>query len=144
MNSVVPFPKPDPKPDAANDDFGQLIQLYLDTRDAKSAIERKHKEHLKQYSEVMKKIEAKLFEHLQSHNMQSLSSEVGTAYISHKRSATISDGEAFRGFVIENRAWDMLDWKANVTAVGEFLTEHEVLPPGINFRTEQSLNIMKK
>lgn len=144
MNEVVPFPRPDPKPAPANDDFGQLIQLYLDTRDAKAEVERKHKEHVKQYSEVMKKIEAKLFEHLQAHNMQSLSSDVGTAYISHKRYATISDGVAFKNFVIENRAWDMLDWKANVTSVGDFLTEHEVLPPGINFRTDQSLNIMKK
>ena len=142
MSEVVAFPRPDPKP--ANDDFGQLIELYLETRDAKLAIERKHKDHLKQYGEVMKKIEAKLFEHLQRHGMQSLSSDIGTAYVSHKRSATIADGEAFRNFVIENRAWDMLDWKANVTAVGDFLSDHEILPPGINYRVDQSINIMKK
>lgn len=139
---VVAFPRPDPS--AANDDYGQLIQLYLETRNVKQELEKKHKDHVRQYNDVMKKIEAKLFEHLQAHNMQSISSDEGTAYISHKRSASIGDAEAFKNFVIESRAWDMLDWKANVTAVGDFIEENDVPPPGVNFRTEQSLNIMKK
>lgn len=141
MSEVVAFPRPDPP---ANDDFGQLISLYLETREHVQRIEKAHKDHVRQYADVMKRIEGKLFEHLQAHNSQSISSDVGTAYISHKRSATIGDAEVFKNYVIENRAWEMLDWKANVTAVGDFLEEHKIPPPGVNFRTDQSLRIMKK
>src|SRR5882672_8774206 len=119
--------------------FGQLIALYLETRDAKAEIEKQHKLHLKQYSDIMQLIEGKLMAHLQEQEGQSLSSEVGTAYLSHKRSAPIHDAVAFKNYVIENRAWEMLDWKANVTAVGDFLTEHEMPPPGVNLKSVVTL-----
>lgn len=142
MNEVVPFKRSDPEPQEEN--FGQLIQLYLETRDAKTALEKKQKEHLKKYSVVLNKIEAKLMEHLRKRGLQSLSSDIGTAYIVHRRSAPIADGEAFKNYIIENRDWDMLDWKANVTAVGDFITEHQTLPPGVNFNSVVSIGVMRK
>jgi len=123
---------------------GDLIKLYLDTRDAKHLLEKQHKDQLKQYTDVLNKIEGVLMNHLQENASQSIASDDGTAYLAHKRSATISDAPAFKGYVIENRAWDMVDWRANVTAVGDFLTEHETLPPGINWKTSVTLNVMKK
>ena len=45
--------------------------------------------------------------------------------VDQQRAASIRDATAFQNYVIENRAWDMLDWKANVTAVGDFITENE-------------------
>jgi hypothetical protein len=123
---------------------GELIQLYLDTRDAKQALEKQHKDQLKQYTEVMTKIEGVLLNHLQGNETTSISSDEGTAYLTTKRSATIGDAVSFKNYIIENRAWDMVDWRANVTAVGDFLQEHQVVPPGINWRTSVSLNVMKK
>src|SRR5215475_2821994 len=122
------------KPERASD-FGELIDLYLETRDAKTKLERLQKDHLKQYNDVLSKIEGKLMEHLQQHKVQSLSSDTGTAYLSHFRSAPIHDAVTFKDYVISNRAWDMLDWKANVTAVGDFVVEHEIPPPGVNLKS---------
>lgn len=140
MSEVVQFKRPPSK----EVDFGALIQLYLETRDAKTAVEKRQKQHLKQYSEVLRKIEGKLMEHLHEQGLQSLSSDIGTAYLSHKRSSPIVDGVAFRNYVIENRAWDMLDWKANVSAVGDFIAEHSTLPPGVNYKSDVSLGVMRK
>lgn len=140
MSEVVPFKRPEP----TESDFGELIQLYLATRDAKQTLERKQKEHLKKYSDIMARLEAKMMEHLQKHGIQSLSSDDGTAYLSRTRSAPIVDAVAFKNFIIENRSWDMLDWKANVTAVGEFLTEHKTLPPGVNYKTDTKVNVQRK
>ena len=36
-------------------------------------------------------------------------------------------------FVIENEAWDLLDRKANVTNVEEFINKENCAPPGVNF-----------
>lgn len=123
---------------------GEMIDLYLETREARDRLAKQHKDALKEYNEVMAVLEGKLMDHLQSNDMQSLSSKVGTAYLTRKRSATIGDAEAFRGYVIENRAWDMCDWKANVSAVDDFIAEHNTLPPGVNFRTHVSVNVQKK
>jgi len=142
MSEVVQFKRPEAaKPEV---DYGELIKLYVEARDAKQALEKKQKEHLKQYNDVMMMIEGKLMAHLQEVGLQSLSSDVGTAYLSHRRTAPIHDAVAFKGFVIENRAWDMLDWKANVTAVGDFLTEHNALPPGVNYKSTVSLGVQRK
>lgn len=124
--------------------LGELIALYLDTRDARDKLVRQQKDAVKNYNDMLTLVEGRLMEHLQKNDTQSVSSDVGTAYLSRKRSATIGDAEAFRGHVIENRAWDLCDWKANVTAVDEFLAEHGVLPPGVNFRTVVSVNVQKK
>ena len=36
-------------------------------------------------------------------------------------------------FVIANAAWDLLDRKANVTAVEEFIKSKAAPPPGVNY-----------
>jgi hypothetical protein len=140
MSEVIQLRQPTPK----EPDFGELIAIYLQTRDAKTALEKKQKEHVKRYSDVMAQIEAKLMEHLQQRSLQSLSSEIGTAYLSHKRSAPIHDAVSFKDYIISNRAWDMLDWKANVTAVGDFIQEHEMPPPGVNLKSSVTINVMRK
>jgi hypothetical protein len=140
MSEVIQLRPPQP----SQSNFGELIQLYLETRDAKAVLERKQKEHTKQYSDVLHMIEGKLMAHLQEHGVQSLSSDLGTAYLSHKRSAPIHDAIAFKQYVIDNQAWDMLDWKANITAVGDYLTENEELPPGVSLKSNVTLGVMRK
>ena len=124
--------------------LGQLIELYLETRDAKQALERKQKAHLKKYSDVLTRIEGKFLEHLQANGGQAFSTSFATAYLTTKRSAPITDAVAFKGYVIENRAWDMLDWKANVTAVSDFVNDHEELPPGVSLKAHVTVNIARK
>jgi len=143
MSEVVPFPKADPEPPPPTK-VGELIAIYLETRDAKDALAKKHKEALRSYSDVMAMIEGKLLEHLQATAGQSFSTDLGTAYLTRKRSATIADATEFRGYIIENRAWDMVDWRANAVAVADFIAEHQTLPPGINFNVTTSVNVQKK
>lgn len=138
MSEVVQL-RPQPK----EPDFGELIQLYLEARDAKEALEQAHKQHLRQYTIVMNKIEGRLMAHLNEHGVQSISSKSATAYLSHKRSASIRDAVAFKNYVIENRAWEMLDWKANVTAVTDFINENEVSPPGVELKSAITVRIMR-
>lgn len=143
MSEVVPFLKA-VEPEPPEPKVGELISIYLETRDTKEALARKHKEALKAYTDVMALIEGKLLEHLQAAGGQSFSNNVGTAYLTRKRSATISDMVEFRGYVIENRAWDMVDWRANAVSVSDFLAENEQLPPGLNFSVTTSVNVQKK
>jgi hypothetical protein len=36
-------------------------------------------------------------------------------------------------YVIQHNAWDLIDRKANVTAVEGFINQHNSPPPGVNF-----------
>ena len=36
-------------------------------------------------------------------------------------------------YVIQNNAWDLIDRKANVAAVEDFINANNTPPPGVNF-----------
>src|SRR5256885_1623639 len=120
-------------------DANALIDIYLELRDAKRALERQHEEQLKPYTERMNKIELALQKYMQDTRLNSLPTDAGTAYISVKRNASVADGAAFRGHIIETREWDLADWRVNVNAAETFVKEHGVVPPGVNYREFESV-----
>ena len=110
-----------------------LIGLYLEIREAKEAAAQQHKDEIALFDQRLDKIANVLHGHMRDYNLKSLPTEAGTAYINTLNSASTTDGAAFRGFIIENRAWDMVDWRPNKIAVAGFIEEHQTLPPGINW-----------
>jgi len=46
--------------------------------------------------------------------------------------------------VIGSEAWDLLDRKANVTAVSDFIEENNAPPPGVNFSTTYVVGVRRK
>ena len=53
-------------------------------------------------------------------------------YLSTTYRASIADKQMFTDFVIAQKRWDMLDWKANAKAARAYVKNEKVLPPGIN------------
>jgi hypothetical protein len=47
-------------------------------------------------------------------------------------------------YVIGNEAWDLLDRKANVKAVEDFIEENDLAPPGVNFSTTYVVGVRRK
>ncbi|KRQ07508.1 hypothetical protein [Bradyrhizobium manausense] len=66
-------------------------------------------------------------------NGNSVATDAGTVYRSEKKSASLADAQAFMDYVIQNNAWDLIDRKANVTAVEDFINQHNAPPPGVNW-----------
>jgi len=124
-------------------DANALIGLYLDIRNAKRAFEKQVESQAKQYTDRMEKIELALHKYMQDHKLNSLPTDAGTAYISTKNSATVTDGSAFRGHIIETRDWDLADWRANVTATKAWIDEHGVPVPGVTFRSFETVRCRK-
>lgn len=123
--------------------MSELISLYLEIRDAKKVLEKQHEAQLKPFTERMEKIGLKLHAYMQQTHLNSLPTDGGTAYISTKRSASVADAAAFRGHIIETREWDLADWRANVTATEAFIKEHNVLPPGVNYREFETVGVRR-
>lgn len=116
-------------------DISKRVDQYVALRDKIKKLDDEHKEKMKPYREVLEKLNGVLLEHLNQIGGDSVRTEAGTVYRTAKKSASLADADAFMRFVIGNEAWDLLDRKANVTAVADFIEENNAAPPGVNFST---------
>ena len=111
------------------------MNQYVRLRDEIKRLDDEHKERMKSHREVLEKLNNVLLGHLNDINGDSVRTDTGTVYRIAKKSASLADPDAFMRFVIGEQAWDLLDRKANVTAVADFIEENESPPPGVNFST---------
>jgi hypothetical protein len=116
-------------------DINKRVTQYVALRDKIKALDEEHKEKLKPYKEALENLNAVLLQHLITINGDSVKTEGGTVYRTAKKAASLADPDAFMRFVISNEQWDLLDRKANVTAVADFIEENSETPPGVNFST---------
>ena len=109
-----------------------LVAQYVKLRDKIKESDDAHKEKMAPAKEYLERLNGVLLQHLQAAGADSVKTPHGTAYKTTKRSATVADSAEFRAFIIENRAWDIADWRANAPAVEAYLQENQMLPPGVN------------
>lgn len=120
-----------PIPETVDEIIAQFVRLRDRIKEADDA----HKQRVKFAKDHLEKLEAVLMDKLNELGGESIKTSHGTVYRSTKRSATIADGEVFRKFVIDNEAYDLVDWRANATAVGDFIKSEDTTPPGVNYST---------
>jgi hypothetical protein len=95
-------------------------------------MEEEHKVKMSPYEEAKKKLEGALMKWLLDHKIKTTNTAAGNITWVDNTTYPIEDKVAFRGFVIENQEWDMLDWKANKTVVNDYAEAHKgKLPPGL-------------
>jgi hypothetical protein len=124
-------------------DISKRVDQYVRLRDQIKKMDDEHKERMKPYREALEKLNGVLLSHLNEIEGDSVRTSVGTVYRTAKKSATLADPEAFMRFIIDSGEWDLLDRKANVTAVADFIEENETLPPGVNFSTTYVVGVRR-
>lgn len=122
----------------------ELVAKFVAVRDHIDATTELQKEALAPFKKIKEDLGALILNKLQAQGADSVATPSGTAYVSTKRSATIADGEAFWDYVVGQKAWDLVDKKANAPAVEDFINEHKIMPPGINFTKIQTLGVRRK
>ncbi len=125
-------------------DISKRVDQYVRLRDLIKTKEDEHKAELKPYKEMLDKLNAVLLDHLNVINGESVRTDTGTVYRTEKKSASLADPDAFMRYVIGNEAWDLLDRKANVNAVADFIEENDLAPPGVNFSTTYVVGVRRK
>jgi hypothetical protein len=116
-------------------DISRRVEQYIRLRDEIKRREDVHKSEMKPYKDALEKLNGALLDHLNQINGESVKTHAGTVYRTAKKSASLADPDAFMRYVIGSEAWDLLDRKANVTAVEDFIAENQSAPPGVNFST---------
>jgi hypothetical protein len=113
--------------------FDAHVDKYVRLRDKITEINKKHKEELAPFKEALDTLGDMLLGHLNSTHQESSATKHGTVYKTKKDSVSIADMTAFWEFVTSQGQMDMVDRKANVTAVREYMEEKKLPVPGVNF-----------
>lgn len=122
-----------------------LIEEFLRLRDGKKLAEEKMKEWMHaNYSARMDQIEAILMDCLNNLNADSLKTEVGTAFKRVETSVTVASPADFQRHVIGTEEWELIDFRANKTAVKSYVEEHGgELPPGVNMTQTTVISVRR-
>ncbi len=120
------------------------VEQYVKLRDLKAELKEKHDSELKPVNETMVMIEEELKSALQAVNATNMKTGAGTVSLTTKASASAADINAFWTWIITQGAFDMLDKKPNVTAITEYVKQHGVAPPGVNYSTYQGIGVRRK
>lgn len=131
------------RPKASALPSGKLVEIYIELRDRRAKRKAAFENEDADDKTKQEKIEGMLLQRFNAEGIDSIKSPAGTAYTSTRTSATVADGEAFFDFCRNNDAWDLVDKRANKTAIAAYRTEHDDLPPGINWSETLVVNVRR-
>lgn len=120
------------------------IKQYVALRDKIRDLDKAYKEKMTPYRELLEQLGGVLLAHLSSVGCDSAASPSGTVYKTTKNTASIADGKAFFEYVKKHKAWDLLDKKANVVAVKDFIEAYSTPPPGVNWNSVDTVGVRRK
>lgn len=125
----------------------ELVALAVECRDKKRAVKAKYEAEVAVWTERFDKITSFLEDFLAKNvsleDKASVSTPAGTFYRSKSYSASLADPQAFMDYVVANQKFELLDRRANVTAVRRFVTEQKGLPPGCNLNTKSTIGVRR-
>lgn len=131
-------------PPVTGDNVASYVEKFIKLRNKIKEIEEEHKNQLAPYKTMLLTLNNMLLGHLHATGADNISlKEIGTFYKIVKTTASLADADAFRRHVIGGEAWDLLDWRANSTAVKQFIEEHGEPPPGVNISSIVSAGVRK-
>ena len=125
-------------------DVEKRIGQYVKLRDLKAELKEKHAAEMKPITDTMVMIEDELRTALNTVNAANMATDAGTVSILIKHSASAADIDTFWTWVMTQGAFDMLDKKPNVTAITDYVKQHGVAPPGVNYSTFQGIGVRRK
>lgn len=122
----------------------KAIAAYIQIRDKKEEIQKRHKEELAPLNEQMQKLEAWLQHQLLTQGLSNFSAKgVGVAYLQESTSVKVADWDQTLPWIIQNKAWDLIEKRVSKTAYQDYEKEG-LSPPGVEVRKEQSVRVNRK
>ncbi len=124
------------------EDMAKRTRQYIEIRDALKRIEEKYDAEKRPLLEIQERLSGIISDCMNANNLENLKTEAGTCYTSSRSSASVQDGSMFIEFIKQGN-WDMIERRANATAVKDYVKQHNQLPPGVNLTTIQTLGVRR-
>lgn len=123
--------------------LSEAVELYIKMRDRKAELKAEFDAKVAPLNEKMDKLEAKLLDVFNQTGMDSVKTEFGTAYATTRVTASVADKEVFMTHIRENDDWGLLEVRASKTAVDQYRSVHDDIPPGVSMREERVVNVRR-
>ena len=132
-----------PEPPQPAVDVQKRVEQFIKLRDFVKAMEDQQKEALRPAKETLEKLKGVLLGHLNATNQERAGCQAGTVYRTVKKSASIADKSAFWTYVVTQSDFDLIDVRANPTAVEEHIKTNGAPPPGVNWSTMETVGVQR-
>lgn len=119
------------------------IAQYVAVRDRIEDLKEKQAAEMKPLLDLQNLLSGWLQQHLETTGAESVKTSSGTAYISTRFTASLADPDAFMKFVIEQHKFELMDRRANATAVKDYVQENGGLPPGVNLSGIKTVGVRR-
>lgn len=129
--------------DTPNVKVEQRVAEFIECRDTIKAKKEAFEESIKPLVELQNMLTGWLQQFMETNGADSIKTSAGTCYSKTKYTASLADPEAFMKFVIDTQDFDLLDRKANVTAVKAHVAETGNLPPGVNLSSIKDVGVRR-
>ena len=138
--------------------INEVIARYIELRDAKAIIARRHEEELAPFNDKMQRIEAWLLNEVNKTGGTSIKTPSGTAIKTNQTSVTMEDGQEFKRFffgpvaetygldlenVINLARWEVADLRAGKCGVQEYIKQHKIQPPGVKVSSMATVSVRR-
>lgn len=126
------------------EDLEKRAEQFVKLRDLKTEMEERHKAELAPIKEAMEALKAVFAAGMDALNVDSVKTACGTVSFSSKSSAAVADKDAFWTYVVTTGKFELLDYKANVTAVKDHIENNQGNPPpGVNYSVFRDVNVRR-
>ena len=125
-------------------DMEKRTEQYVKLRDHINSIKEKHKAELAGPTELLDQLNNLLLAHLDQQKAENIGTKQGSVYKTAKNSASIADMTAFWTHIVTQGEWDLLDRRANVTAVKDYIEKNSAPVPGVNFTQRFVVGVRRK
>lgn len=126
------------------EDIDKRIQQYIEVRDAIKRVDAKWEAEKKPLQEIQEKLSGRISKFMEANNItDNLKSKSGTCYLSTRYSATLADPQAFMDYVVSSGKFELLDRRANTTAVKDYVEQNGCLPAGCNLSGIQTVGVRR-
>ena len=126
-----------------NERLDKWIQQYVALRDRIKEMEEAFEKSKKPLSAAMQELNGLMQSFLDESGSESIKTQYGTCYSSVRYSASVADGKAFMDYVIGSQSFELLDRRANVTAVKAFVEENKTEPPGCRLTALRTVGVRR-
>jgi hypothetical protein len=122
-----------------------IVERYIKLRDLKAQHKQEYEKKVAEIDGALDRIENFFLKTMNEQGSESIKTPFGTAYISEKTNATVADWDSVSNFIREDIAerWGMLERRVAKGFVEQYRSEHNDLPPGINWTVQRAVNFRR-
>ena len=126
-----------------NPTVDKRIEQYVAVRDKLKEMKDAFEASCEPLKQLQEQLGGWLQNFLDESGSESIKTKHGTCYASTRYTASLADPQAFMDYVIENKQFDLLDRKANATAVRAFVDENNREPPGCRLSALRTVGVRR-